>query len=149
MLKLGRNRSGLLEVGIALLEHINAAFRIDHRLLTREIRMASRARVHLHLRLGGAGVDDIAARARDGGVDVIRMDTVFHYSTFPKIEPILYNILRKFASKFFFFFIPSDFTGKNHRFCDIMQGVGVSPVPQNASVLVGPENYLAFSMKIW
>ena len=76
---------GLLrELGVALLEHVDAAFRVDHRLLTREIRMARRAGVHLHLRLRGACMDDVAARARDCGVAVLGMDTVFDVSTFPK-----------------------------------------------------------------
>ena len=76
---------GLLrELRVALLEHVDAAFRVDHRLLTREIRVARGAGVHLHLRLRGAGVDDVAARARDRGVAVLRMDAFFHNLTFPE-----------------------------------------------------------------
>ena len=74
----------LRKLRVALLEHVNAAFSVDHRLLTREVRVACRASVHLHLRLRGAGMDDVAARARDGGLDILRMDTVFHDSTFRK-----------------------------------------------------------------
>ena len=77
--------TGLLrELRVALLEHVDAAFRVDHRLLAREIRVARGAGVHLHLRLRGAGVDDVAARARDRGVAVLRMDSFFHDLAFPK-----------------------------------------------------------------
>ena len=77
--------NGLLrELRVALLEHVDAAFRVDHRLLAREVRVAGGAGVHLHLRLRGAGVYDVAARARDRGVAVLRMDTVFHLSDLSK-----------------------------------------------------------------
>ena len=79
-----RDQGLLRELRVALLEHVDAAFGVDHRLLAREVRVARRAGVHLHLGLRGAGVDDVAARARDGGVAVLRMDTVFHASTFRK-----------------------------------------------------------------
>ena len=76
----------LRELRVALLEQVNAAFRVDHGLLAREVGVASRAGVHLHLRLGGTGVDDVAARARDRRVIVFGMDSVFHLIYLSKWE---------------------------------------------------------------
>ena len=72
-----------LEFCVALLERVNTAFRIDHRFLTREIGMARGAGIDLHFLLRGTRLDDIAARARDRRVFVVRMDSVFHLSSMP------------------------------------------------------------------
>ena len=46
--------------------------------------MARAAGVDRHLLLRGTGVDDIAARAGDRGVFVLRMDVALHFdSSFP------------------------------------------------------------------
>ena len=82
-------RSGLflsslfLEFSVTLLERVDAAFSIDHRLLTREIGMARGAGVDLHFLLRGTRLDDIAARARNRRVFVGRMDSVFHLYSVP------------------------------------------------------------------
>ena len=82
-------RSGLflsslfLEIRVALLEGVDTAFGVDHRLLAREIGMARGSGVDLHLLLRGTRLDDIAARARNRRVFVVRMDSVFHLSSMP------------------------------------------------------------------
>jgi hypothetical protein len=42
----------LRKLGVTLLEEINTTFGVNHRLLTREIRMTGRTGVYLHFRLG-------------------------------------------------------------------------------------------------
>ena len=71
------------ELSVTLLERIDAAFRIDHRLLTREVRMARRTGVDRHRLLRGARLDDIATRTGDRCLFVSRMDVLFHFFVFP------------------------------------------------------------------
>ena len=59
-------------------EAVHASAGIDQLLLARVERMALGADFHVDLGLGGAGLDDVAARAGDGAVNVLGMDTLFH-----------------------------------------------------------------------
>ena len=68
--------SGLLAV--ALHELVDAAFGIHHGLLARVVRMAGRANVAGHCLHRRTGVDDVAARAGDGGVFVLGMNVLLH-----------------------------------------------------------------------
>ena len=94
------NRSRLLrELRVTLLERVDAALGIDHRLLPSEVGVASGAGVDRHLLLGGTGLDDVAARAGDRGVAVSRMDVFLHGSSFPlrNCERILYPFCPEMA----------------------------------------------------
>ena len=80
----------LRELRVALPERIDAAFRVDHRLGAGEVRVARGAGVDRHFLLRGTCVDDVAARACDRGVVVLRMDVTLHFSSFPfEIECVL------------------------------------------------------------
>ena len=60
-----RGRRLALPVGVLLLEALDAPGRVHQLLLAGEERMALRADLHPDVRAGGAGVDDLAAGARD------------------------------------------------------------------------------------
>ena len=62
----------------AAIEAVHTAAGIDQLLLAGVERVALRADFHVDLGLGGAGLDDVAARAGDGAVNVVGMDTLFH-----------------------------------------------------------------------
>ena len=62
----------------ALVEALNTSAGVDQLLLTSVERMALGANFDVDLRLGGTGLDDVAACAGDGAVNVIRMDTLLH-----------------------------------------------------------------------
>ena len=89
------DQSLLRELRVALLEGVDAALGVDHRLLPGEIGMARGAGVDRHLLLGGTGLDDVAARAGNRGVAVIRMDVFLHLDSLSlyEIERILYLII--------------------------------------------------------
>ena len=61
-----------------LVELGNAAAGIDQLLLASVERMALGANFDVDLGLGGTSLDDVAASAGDGAVNVVRMDTLFH-----------------------------------------------------------------------
>ena len=61
-----------------LVELGNAAAGIDQLLLTSVERMALGANFDVDLGLGGTSLNDVAACAGDGAVNVVRMDTLFH-----------------------------------------------------------------------
>ena len=60
----------------ALVEALNTSAGVDQLLLTSVERMALGANFDVDLRLGGTGLDDVAACAGDGAVNVIRIDTL-------------------------------------------------------------------------
>ena len=68
----------LRELRVALLERVDTAFRVNHRLLPREVRVALRAGVNGHLLARGASLDDVAAGAGDRCLSVGRMYVFFH-----------------------------------------------------------------------
>jgi hypothetical protein len=59
--------------------------------------VAGGAGVDLHLRLRGARMNDIAARARDGGVGVLGMYSFFHVSGLSKKTKLYYTESRTFG----------------------------------------------------
>ena len=61
-----------------LVEALNTSAGVDQLLLTSVERMALGANFDVDLRLGGTSLNDVAARAGDGAVNVVRMDTLFH-----------------------------------------------------------------------
>ena len=63
---------------VPLHELINTALRIDHRLLPREIGVASGTRVHVHSLFGRTRFDHIAAGTGDRRVFVLRMNVTLH-----------------------------------------------------------------------
>ena len=65
----------------AAIEAVHTSAGIDQLLLASVERMALGADFHVDLGLGGAGLDDVAARAGDGAVNVLGMDTLFHNLT--------------------------------------------------------------------
>src|SRR5262245_47715627 len=80
---LGDFRSGLLNAGVGAggefrLELFDAACRIDVLQLAGEEGVASRANIDLQFLLRTAGLERIAAAARDGRLDISGMDAVFH-----------------------------------------------------------------------
>ena len=76
------------ELRVALLERIDAAFGIDHRLLPGEVRVARGAGVDSHLLFGGTGLDDITARAGNRGVAIGGMNVFLH---------VLFFLVMKFS----------------------------------------------------
>ena len=62
----------------AAIEAVHTSAGIDQLLLASVERMALGADFNVDLGLGGAGLDHVAARAGDGAVNVIGMDTLFH-----------------------------------------------------------------------
>ena len=62
----------------ALVEALNTSAGVDQLLLTSVERMALGANFDVDLGLGGTSLDDVAASAGDGAVNVVRMDTLFH-----------------------------------------------------------------------
>ena len=61
-----------------LVEALNTSAGVDQLLLTSVERMALGANFDVDLGLGGTSLDDVAACAGDGAVNVVRMDTLFH-----------------------------------------------------------------------
>ena len=61
-----------------LVEALNTSAGVDQLLLTSVERMALGANFDVDLGLGGTSLDDVAASAGDGAVNVVRMDTLFH-----------------------------------------------------------------------
>ena len=61
-----------------LVELGNAAAGIDQLLLASVEGVALGANFDVDLGLGGTSLDDVAACASDGAVNVVRMDTLFH-----------------------------------------------------------------------
>jgi hypothetical protein len=61
-----------------LVEALNTSAGVDQLLLTSVERMALGANFDVDLGLGGTSLDDVAACACDGAVNVVRMDTLFH-----------------------------------------------------------------------
>ena len=59
-------------------EAINTSAGVNQFLLASVERMALGANFNVDLRLGGMGVDDLAASAGDGAVHIIGMDALFH-----------------------------------------------------------------------
>lgn len=80
--------TGLLgELGVTLAERIDAAFGINHRLGSGEVRVALRASVYLHRLLGGTRSDNVTACAGNRRFVVVRMNIALHDSSLPfKIE---------------------------------------------------------------
>ena len=72
------HRSGESKLFVEL---IYTAARIDQFLLTGEKGVALRADFDLDILFGGAGGDDLAARALNGSLIVFRMDTFLHFSS--------------------------------------------------------------------
>ena len=62
----------------ALVEALNTSAAVNQLLLTSVERMALGANFDVDLGLGGTSLDDVAASAGDGAVNVVRMDTLFH-----------------------------------------------------------------------
>ena len=62
----------------AAIEAVHTSAGIDQLLLASVERMALGANFDVDLRLGGTSLDHIAARAGDGAVNVVGMDTLFH-----------------------------------------------------------------------
>ena len=62
----------------ALVEALNTSAGVNQLLLTSVERMALGANFDVDLGLGGTSLDDVAACAGDGAVNVVRMDTLFH-----------------------------------------------------------------------
>ena len=62
----------------ALVEALNTSAGVNQLLLTSVERMALGANFDVDLGLGGTSLDDVAASAGDGAVNVVRMDTLFH-----------------------------------------------------------------------
>ena len=62
----------------ALVEALNTSASVNQLLLTSVEGMALRANFDVDLGLGGTSLDDVAACAGDGAVNVVRMDTLFH-----------------------------------------------------------------------
>lgn len=67
-------------------EALDAAFCIKKLVLTCKERMASRANFDLHLFLGVAGFNNIAASASNSGLGVLGMNTLFHKNYLGKVE---------------------------------------------------------------
>src|SRR5690348_12701945 len=65
----------------ALAEALHAPGGIEDALLAREERVTLRAHVHTQLRLGAAHRKGVATGARDGRLDVLRMNSGFHMFT--------------------------------------------------------------------
>ena len=61
-----------------LVEALNTSAGVNQLLLASVERMALGANFDVDLRLGGTSLDDVAACAGDGAVNVVRMDTLFH-----------------------------------------------------------------------
>src|SRR5258708_39369234 len=80
LLFLGGRRSGLggLSLGHALLEFIDAAGGIHKFLLAGEEGMAGITYTHDNHRLGGAGLDHVAASATDLRIHILWMYLLFH-----------------------------------------------------------------------
>ena len=62
----------------ALVEALNTSAAVNQLLLTSVERMALGANFDVDLGFGGTSLDDVAASAGDGAVNVVRMDTLFH-----------------------------------------------------------------------
>src|SRR3954451_9571628 len=67
----------LLDV-IAPVEALHTASGVKNALRSREERMAFRGDVNLHLRLRAVNLEAVAARAGDGRLDIVWMDTGLH-----------------------------------------------------------------------
>jgi hypothetical protein len=65
-------------LGVPFPEAFNAARRVDVLLRAREERMTLRADADTHVFVCGPGLDDVAARAVDDGIDVFWMNLCFH-----------------------------------------------------------------------
>src|SRR4029077_1430956 len=63
---------------VLALEPLDAPGRVHELLLAGVEGVTLGAHLHPDLGLGRAGVDDLSARARDGGVDVVRMNASLH-----------------------------------------------------------------------
>ena len=61
-----------------LVEALNTSAGVNQLLLASVERMALGANFDVDLGLGGTSLDDVAACAGDGAVNVVRMDTLFH-----------------------------------------------------------------------
>jgi hypothetical protein len=65
-------------LGVPLLEAFNTARRVDIPLRAREERVTLEANADTHVFARGSGLDDVAARAVDDGIDVFWMNLFFH-----------------------------------------------------------------------
>ena len=65
----------------ALVEAINTSTGVNQLLLAGIERVALGADLNGDVLLGGAGLDDVAAGASDGGLLVIGMDSFFHFDS--------------------------------------------------------------------
>ena len=61
-----------------LVEALNTSAGVNQLLLASVERMALGANFDVDLGFGGTSLDDVAACAGDGAVNVVRMDTLFH-----------------------------------------------------------------------
>ena len=74
-----RNSKLKLLLAVLLFETVDTTFSIHQLLLAREVRVASRADVDADFFLSRAGLECVAANARDVGVkEIIRVKVVFH-----------------------------------------------------------------------
>src|SRR5262245_36782562 len=81
---LRRGRGLALPVAVLLLEALDAPGRVHQLLLAGEEGMALRADFHPDVRSGGAGVNDLAAGARNGRLDILGMNTGLHGKSSPQ-----------------------------------------------------------------
>ena len=71
-------RTVFLLQAVFLVETVNTSTGVNQLLLASVERMALGANFDVDLGLGGTSLDDVAACAGDGAVNVVRMDTLFH-----------------------------------------------------------------------
>ena len=104
----GRGAFGIPKSGEAklLVELINTAAGVDQLLLTGEKGVALRADFDLDILFGGAGGDHLSARALDGSLIILRMDTFLHFSSPLSLLFATQDILTHFFSECKTFFFP-------------------------------------------